>query len=153
MTTEAIESPAPAAPPAAPAPLLGPLSWNLVYVDDLAAMRAFYEGVLGLPVKNASPYFAAYHTGGCTLELMARRDNGPASGSASRGWERNRVLMSFKVENMTAVIAELTRRGATLLHGPSPTVAADGLPPEGQVAQFIDPEGNIFELCDEPLFF
>lgn len=153
MTAEAIESPAPAAP-ATGRPLLGPLSWNLVYVDDLAAMRAFYEGVLGLPLRNASPYFASYHTGGCTLELMARRDNGPSNGdSPSRGWDRNRVLMSFKVENMTAVIAELTRRGATLLHGPSPTVAADGQPPDGQVAQFIDPEGNIFELCDEPLYF
>ncbi|CAO5246637.1 VOC family protein [Frankia sp. AgKG'84/4] len=134
-------------------PLLGPLSWNLVYVDDLAVMRDFYENVLGLPLRHATKYFAAYNTGGCTLELMARKDNGPDADSERRGWDRNRVLMSFKVERMDDVVAELGRRGAKLLHGPSPTVSDDGQPPDGQVAQFADPEGNIFELCDEALFF
>ncbi len=34
--------------------MLGPLSWVLIYVTDVAKTRHFYETVLGLPVKRSS---------------------------------------------------------------------------------------------------
>ena len=34
------------------APLIGPLSWILIYVDDLAKVRSFYEDVLGLELGS-----------------------------------------------------------------------------------------------------
>jgi predicted enzyme related to lactoylglutathione lyase len=132
--------------------LLGPLSWNLVFVDDLTSSRAFYEDVLGLRVRDSSSSFVSFHTGGCTLELMARMDNGPVAPNTARGWEKGRVLMSFKVENMVGVVAEIQRRGGKLVHGPAATVPADGEEPAGLVAQFEDPEGNLVEICDEILY-
>jgi predicted enzyme related to lactoylglutathione lyase len=132
-------------------PLLGPLAWNLIFVEDLAKMRHFYEEVLGLPLGSACAEFANYQTGGCTLELMARLDNAPKVGGALPGKGPARVILSFKVDDLEAVVDELRRRGAEPVHPISPTVSPAGEEPMGRLAQFADPEGNIVELCDEAL--
>jgi predicted enzyme related to lactoylglutathione lyase len=131
--------------------LLGPLSWNLVYVDDLAKMRAFYEGTLGLVPRAACDEFANYRTGACTLELMARFDNAPVSSGELSDGGQNRVLMSFKVDDIEAVVDELRRRGAEPVRPISSTVSPAGEKPMGRLVQYKDPEGNVVELCDEEL--
>jgi predicted enzyme related to lactoylglutathione lyase len=133
------------------APLIGPLSWNLIYVDDLAKVRPFYEDVLGFEVASAHEEFASYKTGPCTLELMARTDNAPKVDGALRPQGPGRVLVSFKISDMETVVATLREAGAEPLHGPSPTVSPMGEEPLGRVVQYADPEGNIIEFCDEAL--
>lgn len=131
--------------------MLGPLSWVLVYVADMPKMREFYETVLQLPVKRASEKIVAFRTGGCTLELMGRLDNGPAQMDDKRGWDRNKVLISFHVADIKAEVAAIESRGAPCITGIRATVSPPGQPPKGWIAQFMDPEGNIIELCEEPL--
>lgn len=133
------------------APLLGPMSWVLVYVDDLDSMRTFYEDGLGLKVRDGNDRFVNFYTGACTLELMKRADNGPQGPSSQRGWERNRMHVSFKVENIHDVVARLAERGIEPRHGVAPTVVAAGAVSTGFLAQFEDPEGNFVEICDERL--
>ncbi|MEJ0071457.1 MAG: VOC family protein [Pseudomonadota bacterium] len=87
--------------------MLGPLSWVLVYTADIPKMRAYYETVLGLPVKRGSEKIVAFSTGACTLELMGRMDNGPNVMDDSRGWKRNKVLISFHVADIKAEVAAL----------------------------------------------
>lgn len=127
------------------------MGWVLVYTDNVAEMRRFYEDVVGLPLQKASEKIVAFKAGGCILELMGRMENGPDKMDDSRGWDRNKVLMSFHAADLEAEVAALESRGAKCLKGIHPTVSPPGVPPRGRVAQFMDPDGNIFELCDVPL--
>jgi predicted enzyme related to lactoylglutathione lyase len=131
--------------------MLGPLSWVLIYTADVPKMRHFYENVLKLPIKRASEQVVVFRTGHCTLELMGRMDNGPDVMDAAQGWRRNKVLVSFHVADIKTEVAELEARGTPCISGIRPTVSPPGLPPKGWIAQFMDPEGNIIELCEEPL--
>jgi predicted enzyme related to lactoylglutathione lyase len=131
--------------------MLGPLSWALIYTADVPKMRHYYENVLKLPLKRASEKVVAFKTGHCTLELMGRMDNGPDVMDSAQGWRRNKVLISFHVEDIKAEVAALESRGSKCISGIRPTVSPPGQPPKGWIAQFMDPEGNIIELCQEPL--
>ena len=131
--------------------MIGPLSWVLIYVKDIDLMRPFYEDVLQLPLKSVRPQIVVFKTGHCTLELMGKLDNGPDEMDDARGWRRNKVLISFHVEDIKAEVAAIESRGGTCISGIKPTVGAPGEPQKGWIAQFIDPEGNIIELCEEPL--
>jgi predicted enzyme related to lactoylglutathione lyase len=133
--------------------MIGPLSWVLIYVSDIDTTRHFYERVLELPLKSVRPQIVVFRTGACTLELMAKLDNGPqpAEMDDARGWRRNKVLVSFHVEDIEAEVAAIEQRGGKCISGINPTVGAPWEPPKGRIAQFMDPEGNIIELCQEPL--
>jgi predicted enzyme related to lactoylglutathione lyase len=133
--------------------MIGSLSWVLIYVSDIGKTRHFYEKILELPVKNVRPQIVVFRTGACTLELMAKLDNGPqiAEMDNARGWRRNKVLVSFHVEDIEAEVAAIERRGGECISGIRATVGAPWEAPKGRIAQFMDPEGNIIELCQEPL--
>jgi len=131
--------------------MIGPLSWILVYVKDVNKMRDYYEKVLQLPLKSVRPQIVAFRTGHCTLELMGKLDNGPTVMDDKQGWDRNKVLISFHVEDIKAEVAAIESRGGKCISGIRPTVGAPGEPPKGSIAQFMDPEGNIIEICQEPL--
>ena len=131
--------------------MIGPLSWVLIYVADVDRMRVYYEKVLQLPLKSVRPQIVAFRTGKCTLELMGKLDNGPAKMDDARGWNRNKVLISFHVEDIKAEVAAIESRGGKCISGIRPTVGGPGEKPKGWVAQFEDPEGNIIEICQEPL--
>ena len=53
-------------------PLKGVLE-TAIYVDDLARARAFYEGVIGLPVMHADNRMAAYDAGERSVFLVFKR--------------------------------------------------------------------------------
>jgi len=77
--------------------MIGPLSWILIYVSDIDKTRHFYEKVLELPLKSVRPQIVVFRTGACTLELMAKLDNGPQPSEMDdvRGWRRNKVRSPF----------------------------------------------------------
>jgi predicted enzyme related to lactoylglutathione lyase len=131
--------------------MIGPLSWVLIYVADVEKMKDYYEKVLQLPLKSYRPKIAAFKTGSCTLELMGKLDNGPAKMDEAKGWDRNKVLVSFHVDDIVAEVAAIESRGGKCISGIRPTVGAPGEAPKGRIAQFMDPEGNIIEICQEPL--
>jgi predicted enzyme related to lactoylglutathione lyase len=132
--------------------MIGQLRWVLVYVKDVDKMREYYENILQLPLKSVRPQIVAFNTGPCILELMGKLDNGPAKMDDAKGWDRNKVLISFHVEDIQAEVRAIESRGGKCISGVRPTVgAAPGQPPKGAIAQFMDPEGNIIEICQEPL--
>lgn len=131
--------------------MLGTLGWVLIYTADISSMRRFYEGTLGLEVTREGGDIVVFRTGACTLELMGRMDNGPDGMDDAHGWARNKILVSFHVSDLEAEVARLEAAGARTLHGIRPTVSPPGVPPRGRLAQFMDPDGNLIELCDVPL--
>jgi predicted enzyme related to lactoylglutathione lyase len=129
---------------------VGSISWNVVWTYDVEAMTAWYRDKLGLRVAYSGATATSFDTGPCALVLIGRHDNGPAENPPRQGWERNQVLFTFKVDDMDTTLAELAERDLVPVH--VAPVVIDGDPaPRWRVAQCIDPEGNIVELCDEPV--
>ncbi len=113
-------------------------------------MGEFYERVFDLKPKMSVDDFIAFDTGACTFELMGNHKNGPEKMDDSRGWDRNKVLISFYVSDIKAEVAALESRGLKSVSGISAIVVPDGDKTVGWIAQFMDPEGNLVELCEEP---
>lgn len=129
---------------------LGAICWNIIWTYDLDQMSRWYTEVLGLRVDHHTESVVAYDTGQALLLLLTGRANGPPQDPGTSGWVRNQVLLSFKVDDMDATLAELAGRGAVPIHV-APVVIAGVDRPKWRVAQFHDPEGNTIELCDEPI--
>jgi predicted enzyme related to lactoylglutathione lyase len=130
--------------------MIGALSWNVIWVYDVEKMTDWYANVLGLRVDYRAETATAFDTGACVLVLIGRHDNGPVQDPGTRGWERNHVLFTFKVYDMDETLADLATRGAVPLHV-APVVIDEIAVPRWRIAQIMDPEGNIIELCDEPV--
>jgi predicted enzyme related to lactoylglutathione lyase len=130
--------------------MFGPLRWVLIYVSDLKTMGEFYTQFFDLKPKMSTDKFIAFDTGAVTLELMGGHANGPEKMDDSKGWDRNKILISFIVDDIQTVVTTLAERGLPSVTGIRPTVAPSGEDPVGWIAQFMDPEGNLIEICQEP---
>src|SRR5437868_5825926 len=98
-------------PALAGAPILGtaPIVYLIVYVNDVAESRAFYERQLGLPLLEADEDSAKFDAGRVVLCLHRAKDYGitlvPRSDDASD--------IVFLVDDVNAVRAALEARGVT----------------------------------------
>ena len=115
-----------------------------VFVHDLPAMAAFYEGVFGL-VRNFEHsdamlgrdideigYQAAW-PGGLEITLISYRDSaGPVAGES---------VMGFTTSDIHALVARAVAAGGSI---PAPVRRIDEL--NLSVAFILDPEGHINEV-------
>jgi lactoylglutathione lyase len=116
-----------------------------LFVEDLKATRAFYEGVFGLKVVYADDVSAVVKLGGILINLLHVSEApglmepvavaGPAAGA--------RLLLTIKVENTDAVCADLRRHGVKVLSGPVDR------PWGRRTASFADPAGNVWEVAQD----
>ncbi|MBV9562492.1 MAG: VOC family protein [Bradyrhizobium sp.] len=119
------------------------IDYTVIFVRDMAAMRRFYEGVLGFPLlRELSPGWIEYRVGGNTLALARpSRTAGDAptpTGSAA-------LQLAFKVSaaEVDACASELAQRGVVLLSPPTDQ-------PFGHRTLFFrDPDGNLLEVFAE----
>ena len=119
------------------------IDYTVIFVRDMAAMRRFYEGVLGFPLsRELSPNWIEYRVGGNTLALAKPRltaaDAPTPSGSAS-------LQLAFKVSapEVDQCADELVRQGVTLLSPPTDQVFGH------RTLFFRDPDGNLLEVFAE----
>ena len=119
------------------------IDYTVIFARDMAAMRRFYEEVLGFSLlRELSPGWIEYRVGDNTLTLARpSRTAGDAptpSGSAS-------LQLAFKVSasDVDRCAAELVRQGVTLLS--PPTDQAFG----HRTVFFRDPDGNLLEVFAE----
>lgn len=129
---------------------IGSLAWCVIWAYDVPMMTAWYRDKLGLRADHEDETATAFDVGPVVLVLIGTHENGPASNTPAQGWERNKVVFSFKVYDMDETLAELASRGVHPVHV-APTVIDNNPTPRWRVAQFMDPEGNMIELCDEPV--
>jgi len=113
-------------------------------VSDFAACYRFYAEVLGLKPQSGAtegPYekFSPV-TGSAGIALQDRAMMAEVLGELGDSPSGHRSLVVLRVDNLDTYCAQITDRGATLLHGPA------ALTDRMRVAHLKDPEGNLVEL-------
>ena len=116
-----------------------------VWVEDLEAMRSFYEQYFDArsndlytnKSKGFSSYFLSFHSGS-RLELM-RRDEIDRPSEESLGWSHIAFSLGSK-DNVDVLTKRLERDGFKIVGGPRTT--GDGY----YESTIKDPEGNLIEL-------
>jgi catechol 2,3-dioxygenase-like lactoylglutathione lyase family enzyme len=119
------------------------IDYTVIFVRDMAAMRRFYEDVVGLALlRELTPNWLEYQLGGNTLALarpsLTASDAPTPAGSAA-------LQLAFKVSaaDVDACADELVRQGVTLVSPPTDQ-------PFGHRTLFFrDPDGNLLEMFAE----
>jgi catechol 2,3-dioxygenase-like lactoylglutathione lyase family enzyme len=112
-----------------------------VAVTDLERARQFFQVQLGLPLLDETP-FALRFGAGVGTQVSVRRGQ-PNAGQ---------TVAHFEVDDIEAVIGDLSARGVTFEEYESPKttnfVAQIG---PARAAWFKDPDGNVFGLREGPV--
>jgi catechol 2,3-dioxygenase-like lactoylglutathione lyase family enzyme len=116
------------------------IDYTVIFVRDMAAMRRFYEDILGFSlIRELSPRWIEYRVGDNTLALatpsLTAGDPPTPKGSAS-------LQLAFRVSapEVDQCAAELVRRGITPLSPPTDQVFGH------RTLFFRDPDGNLLEV-------
>ena len=119
------------------------INYTVIFVRDMAAMRRFYEDILGFPLsRELSAGWIEYRVGDNTLALarpsLTAADAPTPNGSAS-------LQLAFKVSapEVDQCADELVRQGIRLVS--PPTDQASG----HRTMFFRDPDGNLLEMFGE----
>jgi catechol 2,3-dioxygenase-like lactoylglutathione lyase family enzyme len=116
------------------------IDYTVILVRDMAAMRRFYEDVLGLPlIRELSPGWIEYQVGGNTLAL-ARPSRTAGDPPTPKGSASLQLAFKVTVPEVDQCAAELSRQGVALLS--PPTDQAFG----HRTLFFRDPDGNLLEV-------
>ncbi len=102
-------------------------------VTDLAAAKAVYTALLGLPPDADAPYYVGYEAGGQHIGLVP---GGGPQGMTS-------PVAYWHVADIEAKLAEVTAAGATVKETPR-DVGGGRL-----VATVTDPDGNVLGLLQD----
>jgi catechol 2,3-dioxygenase-like lactoylglutathione lyase family enzyme len=121
----------------------GGVSAITLFVEDLASAKEFYDRAFGLPIYFEDPNSAVYNFGNTLINLLeiAEAPSLIAPAKVASPDAGSRVQFTIDVNDVDATVAELTRRGVTLLNGPIDR-------PWGiRTASFQDPGGHIWEFA------
>ena len=102
-------------------------------VSDLAAAKAVYTALLGVPPQADAPYYVGYEAEGQHIGLVP---NGGPQGMTS-------PVAYWHVADIEAKLSEVTAAGATLKE-PAREVGGGRL-----VATVTDPDGNVLGLLQD----
>ena len=103
-------------------------------VSDLAAAKAVYTALLGVPPQSDAPYYVGYEVAGQQIGLVP---GGAAQGMTS-------PVAYWHVPDIEAKLAEVTAAGAAVKE-PVRDVGGGRL-----VASFTDPDGNVLGVFQDP---
>ena len=103
-------------------------------VSDLAAAKAVYTALLGMPPTSDSDYYVGYEAAGQQIGLVP---GGGPQGMTS-------PVAYWRVPDIEAKLAEVTAAGATVKE-PAHDVGGGRL-----VATFTDPDGNELGVLQDP---
>lgn len=119
------------------------IDYTVIFVRDMAAMRHFYELILGFPVaRELSPGWIEYRIGDNTLTL-ARPDRTAADTPVPAGTAALQLGFRVSTPEVDLCAEELQRNGVALLS--PPTDQAFG----HRTLFFRDPDGNLLEVYAE----
>ncbi|MFF0742401.1 VOC family protein [Streptomyces sp. NPDC004111] len=113
-------------------------------VSDFAACYRFYGEVLGLKPQSGfenGPYEKfSPAVGSAGVALQDRAMMAELLGELAQDPAGHRSFVVLRVDDLDGYCAEITGRGAELVHGPAPMTE------RMRVAHLKDPEGNLVEL-------
>ena len=124
-------------------PFQGAIDYTVIFVRDMAAMRRFYEGVLGFPLlRELSPGWIEYRLGENTLAL-ARPSRTAGDAPTPQGSAALQLAFKVSAPEVDQCADELVRHGVNLLSPPTDQ-------PFGHRTLFFrDPDGNLLEVYAE----
>jgi catechol 2,3-dioxygenase-like lactoylglutathione lyase family enzyme len=119
------------------------LSAISLFVEDLAAAKAFCQEAFGVPVvyEDASSVAVQFDTLIVNLLCVESAADIVAPAPVARADAGVRFQLSIWVEDVDAVCAALQQRGVSLLTGPS------NRPWGMRTATFVDPAGHSWEVA------
>lgn len=131
------------AKPPSPFQAIRAIDYTVVFVRDMAAMRRFYENVLGFPLARAlSAGWIEYRLGGNTLAL-ARPSRTAADAPTPVGSASLQLAFKVSPSAVDQCADELLRHGVALVSPPTDQ-------PFGHRTLFFrDPDGNLLEVYAE----
>ena len=116
------------------------IDYTVIFARDMAAMRRFYEDILGFRLlRELSPGWIEYRVGNNTLAL-ARPSRTGADAPTPRGSASLQLAFKVSVAQVDQCADELVRQGVELLS--PPTDQAFG----HRTLFFRDPDGNLLEV-------
>ena len=119
------------------------IDYTVVFVRDMAAMRRFYEDILGFPpIRELSANWVEYRVGANTLAL-ARPMRTASDAPIPKGTAALRLAFKVSVPDVDQCADELVKKGVTLFS--PPTNHAFG----HRTLFFRDPDGNLLEVHAE----
>ena len=119
------------------------IDYTVIFVRDMAAMRRFYEDVLGfLLVRELSPGWIEYRLGDNTLAL-ARPSRTAADAPTPVGSASLQLAFKVSAPDVDRCAGELVRQGVALLSPPTDQVFGH------RTLFFRDPVGNLLEVFAE----
>lgn len=114
------------------------LTWLGTRTERAAELRAFYEGVLRLPLTYQDPGMTGYRLAdGSVVEVF------DADEAEHRHFTTGPVT-GFQVDDLDAAAEELAAAGVELLGG------IGGEPGGWRWQHFRGPDGNVYELSEHP---
>lgn len=118
------------------------VDYVILYVRDLDRAVAFYQDVVGLPLRLRRAGYAEFATANLKFALYERRLlPGLIGGDAAGDGPAGETL--FLVPDVDAEAERLRHAGATILSGPSDR------PWGHRTVHLRDPDGNVVELAQE----
>ena len=122
---------------------IGAIDYTVIFVRDIAAMRGFYEGILGFALlRELSPGWIEYRIGANTLAL-AKPSRTATDAPTPRGSASLQLAFRVSPEEVDKCADELVRKGIALVS--PPTDQAFG----HRTLFFRDPDGNLLEIYAE----
>ncbi|MDN3020295.1 VOC family protein [Streptomyces sp. S.PB5] len=113
-------------------------------VTDFPLCYRFYADVLGLKAQSGAaqgPYEKfGFAVGSAGIALQDRAMMAGVLGELAEAASGHRSLVVLRVDDLDGYCAQISERGAALLHGPAP------MTDRMRVAHLKDPEGNLVEL-------
>jgi lactoylglutathione lyase len=110
----------------------------IIWTEDLDRLFVFYGDTLGLTPHSIRPHFIAFRWGDMRLGLGKHaRVRGPSR-------DPYRIMINLGVDDIHRIYAALRAKGVAFLK--PPTQEEWG----GWVATFVDPDGNILQLLQQP---
>ena len=103
-------------------------------VSDLAAAKAVYTALLGVPPQSDSSYYVGFEAAGQQIGLVP--------GGAQQGMTS--PVAYWHVPDIEAKLAEVTAAGATVKEPPRDVGGGR------MVATISDPDGNVLGLLQDP---
>ncbi|MRX08260.1 VOC family protein [Pseudoduganella sp. FT25W] len=116
-----------------------------LFVEDLAAAKAFYVDVFGVPVVYEDPNSAVVQFDGLLINLLqiAHAPEIVAPGVVAPRDAGSRFQFSIWIDDVDAVCAHLRQRGVAILNGPVDR-------PWGmRTINFVDPAGHSWEVAQK----
>ena len=119
------------------------IDYTVIFARDMAAMRAFYEGVLGFQVaRELSPKWIECRLGNNTLAL-ATPTRTAADAPTPEGSASLQLAFKVSVSEVDHCAGELVRQGVKLVSPPTDQSFGH------RTLFFRDPDGNLLEIFAE----